>query len=74
MWGKLHKLFNNHVAGRKRKLMTYVTRLSWNLFGSTLREPQKWRGTVTDETTCAFNQFKFVKLGCATLRQFLQIS
>jgi hypothetical protein len=41
----------------------------WNSFKSTLREPSKQREAVMDETACAISRFRFVKLGCATLRR-----
>jgi hypothetical protein len=58
----------------KRGQVTHGTRLVWNSFKSTLREPSKRREAVMDETTCAINRFRFVKLGWETLRRFLQIS
>ncbi len=64
----------NPIAGRKTERITHGTRLVWNSFRSTLREPSKRREAVMDETTCAISRFRFVKLGCATLRRFLQIS
>lgn len=50
------------------------TRLVWNSFRSTFREPSKRRDAVMEETTWAIMRFRFVKLGCATLSLVLQMS
>ena len=54
--------------------LTYGTRLVWNSFRSTLRDPSKRRDAVIDETTWAIRRFRLVKLGCETPSFFLQIS
>ena len=56
------------------KSLTYGTRLVWNSFRSTLREPSKRSDAVIDDTTWAIRRFKFVKLGDGIPRFFLQIS
>ena len=53
---------------------SYGTRLVWNSFKSTFKEPSKRRDAVTEDTTCAMSRFRFVKLGSDTLSLFLQIS
>lgn len=54
-------------------LVTYGTRLVWNSFKSTFKEPSNRREAVIEETTCAIRRFRFTKLGSATPRFFLQI-
>ena len=44
-------------------LFTHGTRLVWNSFRSTLREPSKRRDAVIEETTCAIKRLRLVKLG-----------
>jgi hypothetical protein len=56
------KNLTDQNAARK-KSVAHGTRLVWNSFKSTLREPSKRSEAVMDETTCAINLFKFVKLG-----------
>jgi hypothetical protein len=56
------------------KSFTHGTRLVWNSFKSTLRDPSKRRDAVIDDTTWAIRRFKFVKLGDGIFRFFLQIS
>ena len=53
---------------------TYGTKFVWNSLRSTFNEPSNRSEAVTDETTCAISLFKFVRLGEAMLRFFLQIS
>ena len=54
--------------------MTHGTKLVWNSFKSTLREPSKRREAVIDETTCAINRFKLANEGEAMLRLRRQMS
>ena len=54
--------------------ITYGTKFVWNSFKSTLRDPSKRREAVIEDTTCAINLFKLVKLGEVMLRFFLQMS
>jgi hypothetical protein len=72
MRGKLSKGENNYteVTGR----ITHGTRLVWNSFRSTFKDPSKRREAVIEETTCAISLFKLVKLGEVMLRFFLQMS
>ena len=53
---------------------SYGTRLVWNSFKSTFKEPSKRSEAVIDETTCAIKRFKFVKWGEEMPSLFLQIS
>jgi hypothetical protein len=53
---------------------TYGTKLVWNSFKSTLREPSKRKEAVIDETTWAISLFRLEKLGEETPRFFFQIS
>ena len=53
---------------------THGTRLVWNSFKSTFKDPSNRRDAVIDDTTCAMRRFKFVKLGDEMPRLFLQIS
>lgn len=54
--------------------ITHGTRLVWNSFRSTFREPSKRRDAVIEDTTCAIRRFRLVKLGDEMPRLFLQIS
>jgi hypothetical protein len=53
---------------------THGTRLVWNSFRSTFREPSKRRDAVIEDTTCAMRRFRLVKLGDEMPRLFLQMS
>lgn len=53
---------------------THGTRLVWNSFRSTFREPSNRSDAVIEDTTCAMRRFRFVKLGDEMPRLFLQIS
>jgi hypothetical protein len=64
----------SQVVEHKEYYTTHGTRLVWNSFKSTFKEPSKRRDAVIDETTCAMRRFKFVKLGDEMPRLFLQIS
>ena len=50
------------------------TKLVWNSFKSTFKEPSNRSEAVIDETTWAISLFKFVRPGEEILRFFLQIS
>ena len=54
--------------------ITHGTRLVWNSFRSTFREPSKRRDAVIEDTTCAMRRFRLVKPGDEMPRLFLQIS
>jgi hypothetical protein len=55
-------------------LATYGTKLVWNSFKSTFKEPSNRKDAVIEETTWAMSLFRFVKLGEAILRFFLHMS
>ena len=55
-------------------ICTNGTKLVWNSFKSTLREPSKRNEAVIEETTWAISLFKLVRLGEVIPRFFLQIS
>lgn len=53
---------------------TYGTRLVWNSFKSTFRDPSKRKDAVIEETTCAISLFKLVNPGDEMPKFFLQMS
>lgn len=64
----------NQIVECKENYTTHGTRLVWNSFKSTFKDPSKRRDAVIDDTTCAMRRFRFVKLGDEMPRLFLQIS
>ena len=58
---------------RVGNVVTHGTKLVWNSFRSTFKEPSNRREAVIEETTCAIRRFRLTKLGCETPRFFLQI-
>ena len=73
MRGKLMIPSAERTASAHRS-STYGTRLVWNSFKSTFREPSKRRDAVIEETTWAMSLFRLVKLREPMLRRFLQMS
>lgn len=53
---------------------TYGTRLVWNSFKSTFKEPSKRRDAVIEETTWAMSLLRLAKPGELMFKRFLQMS
>jgi hypothetical protein len=64
----------NKSRRQKSRVPTYGTKLVWNSFRSTLREPSNRNEAVIEETTWAMSLLRLVKLGDVMLRFFLQMS
>ena len=71
MRGNLHAIQREKIKERR---FTYGTKLVWNSFKSTFREPSKRKEAVIDETTWAISLFRLENVGEVTPRLFLQIS